>query len=349
MIEELIQQQESTSNIVPNPWRRYFARGLDMSLYSLIVTVSLLYVLRINTDGKIFARYVEFFIASGLMILLEPLLLAKVGTTPGKWMFGLALRDKNRNKITYLMGLQRTFCVIKEGYGFNIPIYNIYKQFKSYETCAGENELPWDKDFSYELKDTKGLRIVGYIVSMVLIFALTMFIVFQAKLPINRGNITSEEYYENCNDFMSIHQIDNGQLLNAQGQWYQKPSNDGSVIFVGIEPLNHTVIYEQGSVQKVIIEIETTERCMIYNLENQLFMSFSSFVGADKSVSVFELYDDDITGYFRNCFNDFEFDIDNYKIKNTVEYNGYHYTGRFLAPDDNQEQYFYLSFIIERK
>ncbi len=350
MIEELLQQQESASNIVPNPWRRYFARGLDMSLYSLIVTIILLYVLRISTDGKIIARYVEFFISSGLMILIEPLLLSKVGTTPGKWMFGLILRDKNRNKITYVKGLQRTFSIIKEGYGFNIPIYNIYKQFTSYETCSGKNELSWDKDFSYELKDTKGLRIAGYMVSTILIFALTMFIFFDAKLPINRGSITSEEYFENCNDFMAINQIDNGQLLNAQGQWYQKPSDDGSIVsFFGIQPLNHRVIYEQGFIQKVIVEIETTERSMISNLESQLFMSFSSFVGADKSVSVFELYDDDVTRYFRNCFNDFEFDIDNYKIKNTVDYSGYHHTGRYLVPDDNQEQYFYLSFVMERK
>lgn len=350
MYESYIIKEERELNIVPNPWRRYFARSLDMSLYGLIIMVIMLYGFRINNGGNSWARFVELSMASVLMIVIEPLLLSTLGTTPGKWIFGLVLRDRKHNKITYLAGLWRTLHLFVAGYGLNIPIVNIYTGYKSYRTCADKIELQWDDDFSYELKDKKNIRSAGYIGGAIIIFALAFVIASYARLPIHRGNITSEAYYENCNDFMSIHQLDNGYLINAQGEWYKKPSKGNYIVnFIGGKPLSHQVVYKNGSIQKVMIEYETTKDDWIYSFGNQLYMSYSSFVGADKSLNTFEVYDSDITSNFENSFKDFEFEIDGYKITNTVEHIGFQGHDWILIPEENKERHFQLSFVIERK
>lgn len=334
-------------NIVKNPWRRFFARTFDISIYNLLITTIELFVFRMNTSGKPFATIIEGFIACLIMVALEPLMLSTIGTTPGKWIFGLVLRTSEGEKVTYLEGLGRSIGVFSEGLGFGIPIYNLIREYKSYKSCIEGEELTWDVDFSYRLKDTNGLRIVGYIASYAMMLLIVLMLMHQAYLPTNRGSISSEEYYENCNDFMKFHEIDYGKNLTKNGQWVDR--SDSNTIYLSLSTLpTYEIVENKGEIQKIIIKLENTDDHFIYSLNSQLVMAYNSFVGAEKSLSYKSLYSKEITQLLNNSFEAFEFEIAGIKVSNDVEIKGYHVSSNILIPEDNEEQYFHLTFVMER-
>ena len=71
------------------PWQRFFARLLDAQIYRslwvLILPALGFNMLKSSRGGVLFLELLTL----GTMFLLEPLLLSRFGTTPGKWLFGL--------------------------------------------------------------------------------------------------------------------------------------------------------------------------------------------------------------------------------------------------------------------
>lgn len=344
--EDQMTTVDEPMNIIKHPWRRFFARTFDLSLYGLIITSMQLLVFRMDTTGKPFASIIESFLACLIMVALEPALLSTIGTTPGKWIFGLVLRNRDGSKLTYFEGFSRTLGVFGAGLGYGIPLYNIYTEIKSYQICDAGEELPWDEGFSYKLKDTSILRVLGFLLGNAIIFGLVFLLAAQASLPINRGNISVEEYYENCNDYIKYNEIELSKKLTNKGEWIEKSNN---TFYIGLnEYPTHEVIYKQGRIEKVTVSLEVENEDIIYNFNHQLAMAYTAFVGADKSVNSMELLSNEAVGYINDCFNDFEFMVENYKITNQVTHEGYRDGSSLLFAIEEQKQYFSLVFTIER-
>ncbi|MDF2909112.1 MAG: hypothetical protein K0R34_4433 [Herbinix sp.] len=134
---------------VTHPWIRFFARSVDMNIYTLLLTAFAQLLLRFNSENITFGALLDSFIAYGIMLLLEPLLLSTWGTTPGKWLFGLVVRDIEGNKLSYKKASARTWGVFGAGCGYNIPIFNLYRHYKSYKICTEAEPLSWEEGCSY--------------------------------------------------------------------------------------------------------------------------------------------------------------------------------------------------------
>lgn len=104
--------------------RRYLARMIDFGIYATIINVSLIWSLKINfvNIGPWF-NYLISFLALVTMLVVEPFLLKVFGTTVGKFIFGLAIRNIDDEKSSYAQGYARTKEVLWEGLRFNIPIF----------------------------------------------------------------------------------------------------------------------------------------------------------------------------------------------------------------------------------
>jgi len=336
----------AVNNKVPHPWRRNFARGLDVSLYGLIVSSFFMLIIRWNASSEVTYRFVDIILSSVLMLFIEPLLLSLFGTTPGKWVFGLVLRDRNGDYLTYANAFERTFLVLFKGYGFHIPIYNLYRTIKSFGQCSDNEEMEWDRGLSYSIKDTKGLRIIGLFAGWILVFLISLVIVVQAKLPVNRGNISLEEYYENCNDFIDYNNISHGYKINNQGDWVN--SSSGNTIYVfDSKPLKHQVLFDGDDINMIIIEVELENSDDWLNYVPDALMAYTSFVGADRSLNGFN-FAKGVEEYFNDFYRNFEFEKDDYKISNTVKYSGYSGGNSYLIPDQDSETSFYMRFTIEK-
>jgi hypothetical protein len=282
------------------------------------------------------------------MLLFEPLLLSKLGTTPGKWILGLVLRTKENEKITYSNGLLRTFYIIKDGFGFGIPFYNMYRNYVSYRKCSDGEALSWDEGFSYKIADTKSRRLWAVLFSWLIIISISYLISVQVRLPINRGNISPEEYFENCNVFMKQNDLVRGELLSKDGKWIKSEDSDSTIHIRIVDLLDHSTTFENNKISKVTASVETSDK-IIHSYSDQLLMVYSAFVGSDKSINGFELYDKDLISNFKTFDKNFKLELDNFVITRTVDIAGYQISDNYLLTKGDQKGHYHMIFEIRRK
>lgn len=89
------------------------------------------------------------------LFLLEPILLAAWGYTPGKWIMGLRVRREDGRKLTWEEAGDRLVGVFFRGTGLGIPIYNIARLWDCYEKCAKDQVMSWDQGLSYTARPMK--------------------------------------------------------------------------------------------------------------------------------------------------------------------------------------------------
>lgn len=91
-------------------WNRCLARVMDYGLF-YFVGVILSLVLPFDFQDKF---YLTFALqVPVLWALIEALLLSSWGTTPGKWLFGVAIRNENGDKLPFFQSLKRAFFIGK--------------------------------------------------------------------------------------------------------------------------------------------------------------------------------------------------------------------------------------------
>lgn len=203
--------EHDTVSKVTAPWRRFFAREIDLTLNSLLWSAFLTLVIGVNisedflVDASLSFLLVSttgsLFITNVIVLLVEPLFLTFTGTTPGKFCFGLQVAADDGKRLTYREALRRTWDVLRKGYGFFIPIYWIIRMYKSYKACKNDETLYWEEDSVLSLN--KGRLPLGICVTIAFIpFSVILQDILNqyAAIPPNTGDITVEEFCENFND-----------------------------------------------------------------------------------------------------------------------------------------------------
>lgn len=101
------------------PWRRYLARITDMGLYGFLWTVvsMMAFSIRRTPGSTLGFQILDFLVTVLLMLALEPVFLAVWGTTPGKRIFGITVRRKDGERLSYEQGLFRAWRVFSSGMG----------------------------------------------------------------------------------------------------------------------------------------------------------------------------------------------------------------------------------------
>ncbi|WP_240420055.1 RDD family protein [Paenibacillus periandrae] len=106
------------------PWVRYWARGFDMIILGFLLGILMVFVPMdfFNT------RFSGLFL--GIMILIlsipyEACLLKLWGTTLGKWILGIRIRDLEGQKPNFDKALKRSILVWWCGQGADLPIVSL--------------------------------------------------------------------------------------------------------------------------------------------------------------------------------------------------------------------------------
>lgn len=138
-----------------HPWRRYFARmvdivvigslaGLVFIMFSMVFLSSFFaYIDNYNAEAKMIYFLILF---SFIYIPFEALFLYTVGTTPGKFIFGISIKPENGAKIRFTNALERTLSVWAKGFAFGIPAICIITMLYSYSKLKKNGITSWDKD-----------------------------------------------------------------------------------------------------------------------------------------------------------------------------------------------------------
>jgi len=192
----------------PYPWRRFFARTLDLTLYMLIWWIFAYLVLHIPVLNWTIRNAIISMI---LMLLIEPLLLALFGTTLGKFIFGIRILNENGKRLPYGSGFTRACHIFYSGYGFSIPIYNLVRLYKSYNICKEKGIMNWDV-YGGWVCSVKARRLpLGaciYTLATALSIAVMVVIIPFSDMPRYRGNLTIAQLDANMNRYLRYHGIE---------------------------------------------------------------------------------------------------------------------------------------------
>lgn len=191
------------------PFRRWLARSLDLSLSHIAVLAVLSLFARLNvTAFGAFAQWFWVFAAALFWLLIEPLLLSKFGTTPGKWLLGIRLEHASGRRLTYSEAYRRTAQVFFRGQGLLIPVIHLFCLGRSLWVYMQKGAMGWDEETDVIAEETRPRFVLRYIAAVIGVVLLLAVVIFAPWMPPNRGDLTVDEFVENFNTLAAYHDMD---------------------------------------------------------------------------------------------------------------------------------------------
>lgn len=332
----------------PYPWRRFFAFEMDYFIASLICML-VLYTVRWQQgaaldDGSPILRCLTIAFFEGLG---EAFLLSTVGTTPGKWAFGLCVRQMNGERLIFQQAALRALKRSVYGNACGVPILSLWRLWVSFRTCAKGEVLPWDMEVSYsrrldsilweaEVKET--LRWVCCILAAALcgvgLILGIMLTTASSLIPVHRGPLTKVEFIENCEDFARRKLDWKGCYLDEDLIWRTSPT-DGQINAAGGHSIPgaeaqgpyELTFNEEGHITAVRLVYEFDGvPFILYRHSKDAMILRNAFVMANNRINLWQMfqillqYDD----WNREIWqNDFEHKEGCVWVTHEIEYSGY--------------------------
>ena len=205
-----------------HPMRHLFARLFDIALLAMLFLFVQALFFRARSD----AFSLPHIMALLLWIPLEAACYALFAATPGKIAFGIRVHDLDGRKLSFTDGLLRAFGVYRYGLGWGIPIWEIWRGYKSYKTYNDGTTLEWNQncEITYEQFLTRKEKCKPAIVFTVLI-AITISTFSVMVLPKYRdSSLNIEQFAANYNEYSDRLKL-NSRDLKPDGTFEEYPSN----------------------------------------------------------------------------------------------------------------------------
>lgn len=146
-----IDQSKSFLGGQHHPWRRLFARMVDMCTAGFVLLLLLLFAFSatLPEQAASFAKAIENPIVASIVLYLvwlpaEALLLSFFGSTPAKWLFGIKISHPGGNLLSFSEAFNRSFLVFVQGVGLGIPIVALFTQLFAYRRLTKTGTTLWD-------------------------------------------------------------------------------------------------------------------------------------------------------------------------------------------------------------
>ncbi len=161
-----LERAKSGRTSEPRPWQRLAARVFDYAIWGLVLALLLSELRGLGVVPPDVAFWLGHPLAAPVLITgswipIEALLIASIGTTPGKWLFGVFLQfsisDAYARRDTSAQldrALRRSFRVWWEGVGCGFPLLAPVLIAVAYENLAQNQETDWD--FAQDVLVTHG-------------------------------------------------------------------------------------------------------------------------------------------------------------------------------------------------
>ncbi|MBQ2705402.1 MAG: MerR family transcriptional regulator [Agathobacter sp.] len=360
--------KESREDRLPRvqaPWRRFFARELDLAVYSTLWYCFMLFAFQMRTDSGGFGwGVVNLFVIPILVLVLEPLQLSLFGTTLGKWILGLRVVDNYDGKLSFSYAYDRTKDVLFYGMMFNIPFVRWFRLWKSFSKCLDGEELEWEYGSRIVLKDKKKYRVIGYIAVYALLTGLVVLADVLVEIPVHRGELTVVEFCKNYRRMEKVLEITSEYTLDDSGVWQDNPNEAGVAVFdpfsMGCPPEFIFETDEDGNIQKIsfVVEVKYPEgtpkehKQTIPSHKLQMMIAALAYVGAQEEFSHFSSARVDMMEQMAASeFKNFDFTEAGVRVTCDVESTGYEPVGNSgtLWSTDDAACSFYMEFGMSKQ
>lgn len=139
----------------PRPWRRYWARFIDYTLFLVVgglpAIILLIALLPDNPlaialgRGEPLSGFKFRLLWCVVWVFVEALLLSTFGTTPGKFLFNIQVRNEDERKLSYTQALRRGIGVWFFGQAFCFPPFQAIANWASYRRFTKQGRTKWDE------------------------------------------------------------------------------------------------------------------------------------------------------------------------------------------------------------
>ena len=96
------------------------------------------------------ALVIEFGSLFGWTIV-EAFLVAAIGTTPGKWLLGISVRESDGTLLSFSRSLARSFRVLVLGVGLGLPVVSLCTLLVGCIQLGQTGNTPWDRAGNYRV------------------------------------------------------------------------------------------------------------------------------------------------------------------------------------------------------
>ena len=205
------------------PWRRLLAFNLDYELCLLLLYAVLSLGFHVNiTKGSGLLSLLYAYLALMLQVLIEPWLLHRFGTTPGKAIMGIYIETESGERPTCAQARARTWKRFWYGLGASIPILGLVRMWqKGYRPCRDCESCAWDSENELVclIHDRKAWR--GWIMAAAYAgcVAVNVLLSSAAALPPCRGRLTVAQFARNYNMLANYYGDETNWRLDETGAW----------------------------------------------------------------------------------------------------------------------------------
>jgi uncharacterized RDD family membrane protein YckC len=189
-IEKPSQLTPEYKKLHARPWVRFFARYIDITIVSIVIGIILgiFNPSLISNSTIVFGMEVLF-----IWFLIEPIFLSTCGTTLGKWILNIKVRDINGEKPKFYNAFTRSFWVWVVGFGFGIPIVNLFTLISSYSQLNNTGTTSWDKNnFTVTHGEIGVIRIIITLIIIISAIFLSIYGAIQTQQQYTITTITNQ-------------------------------------------------------------------------------------------------------------------------------------------------------------
>lgn len=333
-----------TGAIFPKPIMRYIARLLDLTICKFFINILFIFGFKVNPIGlALLSAYSaqpssnQAFLLSMYSILsivvfyiAESVMIHYWGTTPGKRIFGIRISNEDGSKLSWKQAIKRSALVMVFGYGLHLQFLSLFTLINSYIRCKRGMLLRWDAGIRIDYPETITRRhVIPAIVLAVFVGIVSFVCLAVGNMVPNRGEITEEQFYENCKHVVQY----------------------GNINFTDVP--EYTVTTDaSGHVRKISYVVESDKSTISgYSYYNQMYVAFLAFAGAQRDISL-DASDSgiDLINILSNLLSDFSFNFAGLRVTNNVETVGYsrNINGDLYQSADTDIHTFRMIFTVEK-
>ena len=173
-IAELYKQLSAESANKHHPWKRFFARSVDLFTGAALI----LYILVSShfVDAELFGGFLGWVFAYIFWVPVEAAFISWFGATPAKWLFGIKVLNKDSGKLTYEKAFTRTKNLLERGEGFGIPLVFLVTRGIAYWDLKKKGTTWWDFNNGSEVSYVQWGFVRGLACAMVIVLLAAVYL-----------------------------------------------------------------------------------------------------------------------------------------------------------------------------
>lgn len=166
----------SLPSTLAGPWKRYFARYLDILVWSVPIGVLVGLVWpSLLAEGGAFAGPGQEVILGWLILpvvmVIDAFAYSIFGNTPGKWLAGIRVMGLKGGPVSFSGYLHRNFQMYLNGLGTGFPLVSLFTLASSHKRATNHKIMSWDQALETRNFDLANSRTRTWLVA-ILVFVI---------------------------------------------------------------------------------------------------------------------------------------------------------------------------------